>query len=171
MRIVNFFILYTIVAGLSSCSSGTSASSSANKNAYQEDISFLREDYTLDEPEASANENTVELPITGTIDPQNDITTELDSKLERIAEENKSKLVSGYTIQVYTGASRETANNAKDMVYRVVPDARPQIQYVQPNYKVKVGRFINRIEAQKTYTMLKKQFPSAMIIPERFSVQ
>lgn len=145
--------------------------STTAKNGYQEDLSAHRIDYSITESPDANTKSTAELPISGSIEPSADITEELDEKLVKIAEENKSKLVSGYTIQVYTGSSRDAANNAKDLIYRVVPNARPQIQYIQPNYKVKVGKFVDRIEAQKIYMTLKEEFPSAMIIPERFSVQ
>ncbi len=31
---------------------------------------------------------------------------------------------------------------------------------MQPNYKVQVGEFVERLEAQKIFSMLKKEFPS-----------
>src|SRR5690606_9962260 len=118
-----------------------------------------------------AKENVTEVSIEGTISNATEVTAEVDERLEKIAESNKGKQISGFTVQVYTGSSREAATHSKDKVYRLIPDARPQIQYVQPNYMVKVGRFIERLEAHKTYTTLRTEFPSAIIIPERFTVQ
>ena len=120
--------------------------------------------------ETSSTERFKEVPISGKIEPQTDITDELNEKLGAIAEDNKRKVISGYTILVYSGPSRDEANKSKDMVYRVMPDSRPQIQYTQPYYRVKVGRFVERIEAQKKFTTLKKEFPTAMLVPERFTL-
>lgn len=171
MKIVNYFFLYSVISGLFSCGASTSMSGSDNKNVYKEDLSVHRIDYESVSTEKNTVEEITEVPLEGNIQTSSAITEEIDEKLESIAEDNKNKQISGYTIQVYTGNSRETANQTKDMVYRLLPEARPQIQYLQPNYKVKVGKFLDRIEAQKTYTTLKREFPSAMIIPERFTVQ
>lgn len=170
MRIVSYFFIYSVIAGFFSCSTSSSMSGSASKSAYVEDLTVHRIDYESIE-DAPPKETVNEIPIEGTINAETAITAQIDEKLEEIAEANKGKRVSGYTVQVYTGNSREAATHSKDMVYRLIPDARPQIQYVQPNYKVKVGRFLDRLEAHKTYTTLRKEFPSAMIIPEKFTIQ
>lgn len=146
-------------------------SSSDNRQSYREDLSVHRVDYeSLEEP-VRKTEDFAEIPITGKIEPQTDVTADLDNALAEIAQDNKRKTIAGYTILVYSGSSREQANNAKDMIYRVLPNSRPQIQYVQPYYKVKVGKFVERLEAQKDFVALKREFSSAMIVPERFSVQ
>lgn len=167
MRTVNYYFLYLIAAGLFGC--GTSTSMTSTNSAYREDLSVHRMQYD-NVAETSNTEAFKEVPITGKIEPQSDITDELNNKLEAIAEDNNRKVISGYTILVYSGPSREEANKSKDMIYRVLPDSRPQIQYVQPYYKVKVGRFVERIEAQKKFTTLKKEFPTAMLVPERFTL-
>lgn len=170
MRKVNYYFLYLIAGSLFGCSTSTSMTSS--QNAYREDLSVHRMQYENIEEEAAAVDRIKEVPISvsGTIEPHTDITDELNSSLEAISEDNKRKIISGYTILVYSGPSRDEANKSKDMVYRVLPDSRPQIQYVQPYYRVKVGRYVERIEAQKQFTTLKKEFPSAMLVPERFTL-
>lgn len=167
MRKVNYYFLYLIAGSLFGCTTSTSMTSS--QNAYREDLSVHRMQYENIE-EAAAVDRIKEVPISGAIEPHTDITDELNSSLEAISEDNKRKIISGYTILVYSGPSRDEANKSKDMVYRVLPDSRPQIQYVQPYYRVKVGRFVERIEAQKQFTTLKKEFPTAMLVPERFSL-
>ncbi len=167
MRTVNYYFLYLIAGGLFGCGASTSMTSSSN--AYREDLSVHRMQYEHIE-EAPGTERFKEVPISGKIEPQSDITDELNNRLEAIAEDNNRKIISGYTILVYSGPSRDEANKSKDMVYRVLPDSRPQIQYVQPYYRVKVGRFVERIEAQKKFTTLKKEFPTAMLVPERFTL-
>lgn len=169
MRTVNYYFLYLIAGGLFGC--GTSASMMSAHNAYREDLSVHRMQYEQIEEGTPAAERIKEVPISGEIEPQTDINDELNNRLQAIAEENKRKVISGYTILVYSGPSRDEANKSKDMVYRILPDSRPQIQYVQPYYRVKVGRFVERIEAQKKFTTLKKEFPSTiMLVPERFTL-
>lgn len=167
MRLVSYFFLYLIMSGLASCAASSSASKDSGKS-YNEDLSAYRISYET--AEEGADEPVAE-PV-GEINPSHDITNELDQTLNEIAENNKeNNIVSGYTIQVYSGSSREAASQAKSLVYQVLPDSRPEIQYVQPSYKVKVGQFLKRLEAQKSYAMLQEEFPDAMIIPERIKVQ
>lgn len=101
----------------------------------------------------------------------NDITEELNQLTDEVADRNKTvKTVQGFTVQVYSGTSREKAEQVQRQVYHVVPDIQPEIKYMQPNYKVQVGKFVERLEAQKTYSMLKQEFPSSLIIPDRIRI-
>lgn len=167
MRIVSYFFLYLFISGLAGCSSSSSVSKSTKKD-YSEDLSSYRVDYngTEKEKKAMSPENA------SAVKPTHHITSKLDNTLEQIAYNNKEyNTTSGYTILVYSGSSREAAANAKDMVYKILPDSRPQIQYIQPYYKVKVGKFLERLEAQKSYSDLREEFPDAMIIPEKIEIQ
>ena len=42
------------------------------------------------------------------------------------------------------------------------------MQYQEPRYLVKVGRYAYKFEAQKNFSLIKTQFPSARIIQDRF---
>ena len=49
-------------------------------------------------------------------------------------------------------------------------DLEPELVYNQPNYKVKVGKFLTRLEAQPLFTQLKKEFDNAIVAPERIYI-
>src|SRR5690606_278120 len=100
----------------------------SSHNTYREDLSVHRMQYE-NVDEAPATEPFKEVPISGTIEPHTDITEELNTRLETLAEDNKRKIISGYTILVYSGPSREGAQKSTDMVYMVRPDSRPQMPY------------------------------------------
>lgn len=170
-------MIWFVMLGLYfSCSSTGSApqKSAAYTVDYEEDLSVHRTSYdfksteeTGRKPERASGNRSPEQPIS----VANDITPELDQLMAEVAEENKRiKTVQGFTIQVYSGTSREKAYQVHRQVYHVVPEAQPDIIYTQPNYKVQVGQFVERLEAQKTYSMLKKEFPSALIIPDRIRI-
>ena len=76
----------------------------------------------------------------------------------------------GLTIQVYSGLDRDKATEAKNKVYEAMPDAQPRMVYEQPNYKVRVGKYTDRLEAQKDYAALRQAFPLVLMVPERFKV-
>ncbi len=81
--------------------------------------------------------------------------------------EQANKLTTGYTIQLYYGELNEA--NAKIKRYRSVYEAWPaSIEYETPNYKVWVGNFATRLEADRALIDIKSNFPAAFILkPER----
>jgi hypothetical protein len=102
------------------------------------------------------------------IEPQNHIKSELDSVLSTIrASRSEIEFLNGFTVQVYSGNNREQANEIKTQVYQAFEEYDPEISYIQPNFKVKIGRFFDRLEANKVYTRVKAEFPKAIVIPER----
>jgi hypothetical protein len=135
---------------------------------YDEDLSYLRltgeSDQLVIEGETISNIE-VERPD---VDPQYDIKSELDSVLSTIrASRNEIEFLNGFTVQVYSGNNRDQANEIKTKVYEAFEEYDPEISYIQPNFKVKIGRFFDRLEANKVYTRVKAEFPKAIVIPER----
>jgi hypothetical protein len=174
-----WFVLLGLYA--SCCAPGGTASKSAGgyRVAYEEDLSVYRnaqefkqaDETPGEEPAGELPEDNIRTPELNTPASAADISDELQAVLDSVALKNKSiKTVSGYTILVYSGASRDGANQAKRRVYNVLPEAQPELKYIQPNYKVQVGEFIDRLEAQRTFAMLKSEFPSAQIVPERIRI-
>jgi len=171
---ITSIVLFT--GALVSCS--PSLSTSTDKD-YYEDLSVLRPIYAS--PENTVHQS-VELPQSGQTGQESvelsedfiaefDITYRLDSLLDSVALNNQQiRYFQGYTIQVYTGNSREEANNAKALVYRILPSSRPAVSYDLPNYKVKVGKFNYRLEAQKDFAQIKREFPTAILVPQQFKI-
>ena len=119
--------------------------------------------------ESESEEDTVELVL---IEPSNYINVYLDSILDSIAIADKTQsYYQGYTILLYTGSSREQATMARGKVRSLELDVEPDLVYNQPNYKVKVGKFLTRLEAQPLYTELKREFRNAIVAPERIYVK
>lgn len=100
-------------------------------------------------------------------DPEIDITEALNSVLDSIAIIRKNIPYSQYTVLVHNSNSRSEADEARLNVFRVMPEAKPKIQFISPSYRVKVGTYFNRIDAYQTLVKLKKMFPNAVIVPEQ----
>ena len=81
--------------------------------------------------------------------------------------EAENKLTVGYTIQLYYGELNEANKIIRE--YRNNFDSWPaSIEYETPNYKVWVGSFSSRFEADRTRLEIKDKFPSAFILkPDR----
>ena len=168
-KVVNFFIILGIISIMSCASTGGPSASSGG--GYYEDLSEYRPDYTAALDTMTVRSSARVEGDYANIEPQYDVTDEVDMLLDSIKILKQGiNTVDGYAIQVYTGISREMANEAKLKVYTTLPDSRPEIIYNQPNFKVKVGRFHTRREALNTFAQLKKVFPAAIIIPERIPI-
>ncbi len=164
MRATRFLIL--IFAVLSACK--TSQVTSSRTEPYREDLSGLRMD--LSTGEETAKEDTTQIAVEQ-VTPEGHIKSELDSINKIIIEKNRrQKFVDGYTIQIYTGIDREAAALVRQKANELELDIEPVIEYIQPNYKVKVGQYLNRLKAHEVYEALKIEFPLALLIPERIEV-
>ncbi|MBA3985787.1 MAG: SPOR domain-containing protein [Flavobacteriales bacterium] len=91
--------------------------------------------------------------------------TELLALKSNLNKENK--LSDGFTIQLYYG-ELSGANSTIRNYRRAYTDWPSSIEYETPNYKVWVGNFITRLEADRALLEIKNQFPNAFIFkPER----
>jgi hypothetical protein len=94
---------------------------------------------------------------------------DLAASLNKFRDRNRSdRNWSGFTVLVYSGVDREAAFKTRDDLYTNYEGLKVEMQFQQPRYLVKVGRFINRIEAQAYFHQLRTEFPLARIVPERF---
>lgn len=168
-------MIWFVMLGLYfSCSSpgSTPQRSTAYTVDYEEDLAVHRTVADSPEPDESSSTSRPSgtLPEQ-TVTVSNDITSELDRLSEDVAAKNKSiKSIPGFRVQIYSGNSREMAYQLSRQVYNIIPDAQPEVKYQPPNYKVQVGQFTERLQAQKTFSLLKKEFPSALIIPDRIQI-
>lgn len=75
----------------------------------------------------------------------------------------------GYRVQIYFGSDRQAAYNAQAKFMNEYPEMRTYISYNEPNFKVHVGDFRTRLEAQKLQSELNGMFPSLFVIPEKIN--
>ncbi len=155
--------IFLILAWCTSCALVTPTSSPVK---YSEDLKTYR-------PEIQ--DDTVETPdeqmATADVEPVEHDNNPINRKLSALNNNNRrSGTTAGYTIQVYSGTSRDLASRAKAKVYRILPESRPETKYEQPIYKVRVGQFGDRLEAQASYAELLQEFPEAAVIPARIKI-
>ena len=79
--------------------------------------------------------------------------------------EEENKLTVGFTIQLYYGELSEANTIIKE--YRNSFDSWPaSIEYETPNYKVWVGSFSTRLEADRARLEINKKYPAAFILKQ-----
>ncbi|KAB7732304.1 SPOR domain-containing protein [Rudanella paleaurantiibacter] len=100
------------------------------------------------------------------------INRKVDEQLTSIADKNRSlRYASGYRIQVYVGNERQQAEAAKLQVYQSFPELTAYLSYNQPTYKLKIGDFIRRMDAERYFGQIKQMMPSAMLQPDKIDVR
>lgn len=96
---------------------------------------------------------------------------QVNTVLDSIASLNQMrKFVDGFTIQIYSGTSREDAMNAKKRMTEL-PDLTSVLQYNQPKFRVTVGSYYSRLGAQADFQRVKKVFPSSILVPDRVIIK
>ena len=76
---------------------------------------------------------------------------------------------SGFRVQIYFGSSRQAAYDAQTKFLNEYPETPTYISYIEPNFKVQVGDFRSKLEAQKLQSQLTGMFPSMFIIPTKIN--
>lgn len=138
------------------------------KPYYHEDLYFLR-------PPFSDKIDTVISPtghIKGTVVPMLTVNQKVDAVLDSINRFHITrKFIDGFTIQVYSGQNREEAMNSKKKLMGDAPDLNAELEYNQPKFRVRVGSYFSRLEAQKDLYRLKRSFSNAILVPEKIPVR
>ena len=150
----------------------TQSPSKKNDAVVNEDLSQYRPKYkSFVEPEIISTE-TKTMPSSAVTDAPLHVNKRLDAILDTIAMHNKSiKFTNGFRIQIYVGSDRKSADDAKIYTYQKYPEIFPYLSFQQPIYKVKIGDFLNRMDAERYFSDIKELYPSAMILPDRVEIK
>jgi len=77
----------------------------------------------------------------------------------------------GYRIQLFSGNSRWEAQKVKtDFLAKYTDQKSPYLIYQQPNFKIRVGNYRDRLEANKFLEIYKVNFPSAFIVKDEIEL-
>jgi hypothetical protein len=161
---------------LAACSSKVTTSSTSASGKYSEDLTGLRKA----EAAPADTSKVIKTPVTTDLrrDPtvyleaRHTVNQTLDTVLDSIDRINLANgVVEGFTIQLYSGVQRDEALDVRKQVSTMLPQLDADMQFVQPNFRVRAGKYLNRFDAQKDYMAVKKYFPNAIIIPERIPIR
>lgn len=96
------------------------------------------------------------------------VTIEQDPRIGELMDlktqlQKENKLTDGYTIQLFYGNLNKANTTINE--YRNKYNSWPaSIEYETPNYKVWVGNFYSRLEADRALIEVRTSFPSAFIL-------
>lgn len=161
MRLITLSLIFIVGCAVQKPSATTGTS-------YSEDLSVLR-------PEVDSNDSSLTVtPVRKTeyVEAKYADNDRLDTVLDSIDRINLSrKYVDGFSILVYSGLDREAALNVRKELTTAMPDLQSEIEYAQPNFRVRAGTYYSRLDAQKDYVAVKRLFPNAIITPSRIQTQ
>ena len=89
-----------------------------------------------------------------------------DKKIEKLLEYRKDITVELYKIQIFQG-EREDAERVKDEFLNTNTQWPVVIAYNTPNYKIWVGKFRSRLEADRALLSIKKDYINAFIFQSK----
>lgn len=163
-------VLFLVVLLVWSCKPSQPTTGIKQDGKYSEDLSSLR-------PKAEEQPENVVVPDKNKrdpkayVEPHYTVNKPLDAVLDSIDRINLTKkFIEGYTIQVYSGMKREDALNVKKQLLTTLPDFESELQYSQPNYRVKMGKYLSRLEAEKDYQLVKRYFKAAILVPDKIAI-
>ena len=88
--------------------------------------------------------------------------------------------VDGYRVQVFTSASRDAAERVRGEAVGWWERAQSQpgapetlealVAYRQPYYRVQLGAFATREEADRALALVRRQYPEAFVVPDLVTV-
>ena len=96
----------------------------------------------------------------------------VDMVLDSLDKLNKTRrFIDGFTIQIYSGQSREEAIEAKSKMVLKISELEATLQYTQPKFRVTAGRYFSKLEAQEDLLKVRQHFANAILIPEKITVE
>jgi hypothetical protein len=72
----------------------------------------------------------------------------------------------GFRVQIYSGTDRNKASIVKADFMRRYPRIRTYMTYALPQYRIKVGDYTSRQEAQEFYRQLNVIYSPCMVVPD-----
>lgn len=164
-------ITLCILLGSAGCSKKTIPQKSTDQIIdYTDDLSKYRPPVAALEEDKGLGGN--DIIKNDSLRSAHDISEKLNVLLDTIRQRNfDSGELEGFTILVYSGTNETEAGRVRNRLYDIVPDLEARVRYSLPTYFVKIGRFYQQIEAQPLYLEVRKYYPDATVVPDKFPIE
>lgn len=164
-------ILLIVAGAILNCCSAQLAGTSSSDTTHSENLSAYRPKVATEQPKKDTS-LTASIAKPTVASPSLTVNKKVDAVLDSIDKLNQTrKYVDGYTLQIYSGTIREEAMETKKQMSLHVPELIPALEYNQPKFRVTVGSYFTRLEAQKDLLRIKQFFPNTILVPERVSIK
>jgi SPOR domain len=97
-------------------------------------------------------------------DPRIDVLVKKQIDINEETTRDSRRTASGYRILVINSNDRKKVFDAKARIYQLYPELKPYLLYQAPFYKLKVGNFRTKEEAEEFRVELSRDFPTGLFI-------
>lgn len=97
-------------------------------------------------------------------DPRIELLVKKQIEINELTTRNARRSGPGYRIQVVSTNDRNKAFSAKSTIYQQFPELKAYLLYQSPFYKLKVGNFKEREDAEQYLTAIKQYFTDGVYI-------
>ncbi|HYF31416.1 MAG TPA: SPOR domain-containing protein [Chitinophagaceae bacterium] len=97
-------------------------------------------------------------------DPRIDLLIKKQIDINEETTRDTRRTMQGYRILVINSNDRNKVFAAKAKIYQLYPDLKPYLMYQPPFYKLKVGNFKTKEEAEEYRKELLRQFPTGLYV-------
>ena len=100
---------------------------------------------------------------------EGEITIEQDPKIDQLVEIYKDVNVNSgyYQIQVGFTASDNAAQRLLNKIEVDFPGWYSKIKFEEPSFRVRLGKFKTKMEAQRKLIKVRKKYPDAFLLPQK----
>lgn len=103
---------------------------------------------------------------------------EQDDRINQLIERQKAihandSTIDGYRVQIFMESGNDAVDHANHVMEEfklLYPDIPIYLVFGQPYYRLRVGDFRTRLEAEKLFLKLKKEYKNAFITAERINL-
>ena len=105
-------------------------------------------------------------------DPRIDMLVKKQIQINEVTSRDARRIVKGFRLMVITTNNRDEALDAKTKIYTYFPELKAYMWHQSPYYKLKVGNFKERKEAEAYQKKLNNFFPKGVfIMPDRVEIK
>ena len=97
-------------------------------------------------------------------DPRIGLLVRKQAQINEETTRNSRRSMPGYRIQIVNTTDRNLAIDAKTKVYQLYPELKAYLLFQSPYYRIKVGNFKVRSEAESYIKSLQRDFPGSIFI-------
>ena len=97
-------------------------------------------------------------------DPRIDLLVKKQIEINEFTTRNARRSAAGFRILVVNTNDRNKAYSAKTKIYQEFPELKAYLMYQSPFYKLKVGNFREREDAEEYMSAIKQFFPNGVYI-------
>lgn len=105
-------------------------------------------------------------------DPRIDLLVNKQIEINEVTTRNSRRTTAGYRIMVISSNNRNNVTEAKTIIYREFPELKAYMMYQAPFFRLKVGNFRDRANAEAYLSQLQRLFKNNVyIVPDTIEIR